>query len=395
MSKKQRFSLKMPAKSDWVIQICILVLACFGTLMITSASMGTVSGSNTALFRVIIKQLVFIAIGYFSLVFMARWFNFERCERWIPIVSVIMEGALLMCLLFEATNGAFAWIKVPVPGFEITIQPSEFAKIVVILLMARYLGDIDPSVDIFAGMKRVMILIGIYAFTIMLLQKDFGSMAVLVAIAMVIFLLPRHPLLTRYQKLDFYLILAGISGLILIMTPAGSFLLEHIPFMRYQISRFTSAMNPFADRYGGGYQLIAGLVAFAKGGISGVGFGNSFQKYTNFPEASSDFILSIVVEETGMFGFILIFICYFLIIFQLFRYAFKIKSQRGRMILVGVAMYIFIHYTLNVGGVTCLIPLTGVPLLMISAGGSSMMSVMAAIGIAQSVISRYRRGLIK
>ncbi len=395
MSKKNGFSLKMPAKSDLVIQLCILVLACFGTLMITSASMGTVSGSNAALFRVIIKQLVFIAAGYFSLVFMARWFNFERCERWIPIVSVVMEGALLMCLLFGATNGAFAWIRLPVPGFEITIQPSEFAKIVVILLMARYLGDIDPTIDITAGMKRVMIIVGIYAFTIWYLQKDLGSMAVMISIAAVIFLLPRHPLLMKYQKWDFLIIIAGISSLILIMTPAGSFILKHIPFMQYQISRFTSAMNPFADRYGNGYQLIAGLVAFAKGGFSGVGFGNSFQKYTHFPEASSDFILSIVVEETGVLGFLLIFFCYSLIILQLFRYAFKIKSQRGRMILVGVAMYIFIHYTLNVGGVTCLIPLTGVPLLMISAGGTSMMSVMAAIGIAQSVISRYRRGLIQ
>ncbi len=308
MAKKHSFSLKMPAKCDWVIQICILVLACFGTLMITSASMGTVAGSNAALFRVIIKQLVFIAIGYFSLVFMARWFNFERCERWIPIASVVMEGALLMCLLFEPTNGAFAWIKVPVPGFEITIQPSEFAKIVVILLMSRYLGDIDPTIDVTAGMKRVLIIIGIYAFTIWLLQKDFGSMAVMVAIAAVIFLLPRHRLLSKYQGITFLVILGGISALILIMTPAGSFILEHIPFMRYQISRFTSAMNPFADRYGSGYQLISGLVAFAKGGLSGVGFGNSFQKYTNFPEASSDFILSIVVEETGMLGFILIFI---------------------------------------------------------------------------------------
>lgn len=395
MAKKRKLVFKMPAKSDLIIQLCILVLAVFGTLMITSASMGTVAGSNAALFRIVVKQLVFIAAGYFSLVIMARYFTFELCERWIPIISVVMEGALLMCLLFEATNGAYAWIKLPLPGFDITIQPSEFAKVVVILLMARYLGDIDAQVDITAGMKRVFIIVGIYAFTIWYLQKDFGSMAVLAMMALILFLIPAHRGLLKYQKWDVYLIMLGIALVILIMTPAGAFLLKHIPFMSYQASRFTSAMNPFADRYGNGYQLIAGLVAFAKGGLKGVGFGNSFQKYTNFPAAPSDFILSIVVEETGVLGFVLIFICYVLIIFQLFRYAYRMKSQRGRMILVGVAMYIFIHFMLNVGGITCLIPLTGVPLLMISSGGSSTMSIMAAIGIAQSIISKYRRGLIQ
>ena len=154
-------------------------------------------------------------------------------------------------------------------------------------------------------------------------------------------------------------------------------------------------MNPFADKYGTGFQLINGLVSFASGGWQGVGYGKSIQKYTNFPAANTDFILAIVVEELGIFGFLLIFICYALIVGRMFIYAIRMKSQRGRIVLIGVSMYFFIHFLFNVGGVTGLIPLTGVPLLMISAGGSSTLSVMVAVGMGQAVISQYRQGKIE
>ncbi|MBO7703766.1 MAG: FtsW/RodA/SpoVE family cell cycle protein, partial [Solobacterium sp.] len=110
---------------------------------------------------------------------------------------------------------------------------------------------------------------------------------------------------------------------------------------------------------------------------------------------NTDFILSIVVEELGIFGFLLIFIPYMVIIVQLYRYAMKMENEQARIILVGTAMYLVIHCLFNIGGVTGMIPLTGVPLLMISSGGSSTLAFMAAIGLAQAVIDQYRKGRIK
>ena len=160
----------------------------------------------------------------------------------------------------------------------------------------------------------------------------------------------------------------------------------------YQKNRILSAVNPFTDLYNTGYQLVNGLVSFASGGWKGLGFGNSVRKYTDFPAANTDFILAIVVEETGLIGFGLIFIPYMIIIIQLFRYAMKMESERGRIILVGTAMYLMVHCLFNIGGVTGMIPLTGVPLLMISSGGSSTLSFMLSIGLAQAVICAWRRG---
>ena len=133
----------------------------------------------------------------------------------------------------------------------------------------------------------------------------------------------------------------------------------------------------------------------SEGGLKGKGIGNSTRKYMNFPEANNDFILAIIIEECGFIGFLFLLALYGFIIYRLFYYARRIKSESARIILVGTAMYFFLHIFLNVGGVTGLIPLTGVPLLMISSGGSSTLSVMCAVGIAQAVIMRFNKGEIK
>ena len=171
--------------------------------------------------------------------------------------------------------------------------------------------------------------------------------------------------------------------------------IESLPFLKtYQKNRFLSAVNPFIDQYGDGYQLVNGLVSFATGGWFGVGFGKSIRKYTNFPAANTDFILAVLVEEMGFCGFLVVMGLYTFLIVRLFLYAAKIRSEKAKIILVGTAMYFMVHIFLNVGGVTGLIPLTGVPLPLFSAGGSSAMSMMLSVGISQAVISRFHKGEI-
>ena len=391
VTQRRKFSLRMPYRYDMIIHLCTLILAVFGLFMVASATMGQAGGDVMSLAKTIIKQLVFTVAGYLGMVVMARWFSFERVKRLIAPI-VLMTFILLLMALFWEVGGARAWIKIPIPGQEVTIQPSEFAKVVIIMVIATYLGDIrNQKLSARDLLRNPLLIVGGFCFIVAILQSDFGSAIVMAGIACICFLVVSHPALARLQRGLVMILLIGVAFTVWILSPMGEHLIESLPFESYQIQRFTSAMNPFADQYGSGYQLINGLVSCARGGWTGLGYGNSIQKYTNFPAASTDFILAIVVEELGIFGFLIILISYGFLVGRMLMFAMKMKSQRGRVVLVGVSMYFFIHFLFNVGGVTGLIPLTGVPLLMISSGGSSTMAVMIAIGMAQAVIAQYRQ----
>ena len=397
MKKKRLFNpIRMPYSSDRIINISITILVFFGLVMVTSASMGIAVGDNSYLIRTVVKQIVFSIGGYISMVFMAKQFKFDILKRDIMLLIILTGIALLIPLAFSEVSGAKAWIRLPFPGIEVTIQPSEFSKISIICIIAAYMGDLTKLVkkptDI---IQAPVVAVLTYIFIVIVLQSDFGSGAVMLVIGSICFLIPKHVQIRKYQHILMGLIVFAIIGAIITLSPIGEGIINVLPLQTFQKNRILSSINPFVDRYDTGYQLINGLISFASGGFFGVGFGNSIRKYTNFPAANTDFILAIVVEELGFIGFLVIFISYFMIIIRLFKFAFLMKSEKGQIVLIGTAMYILVHFILNVGGVTGLIPLTGVPLLMISAGGSSTMSLMMAIGVSQAVITQYNTGLIE
>lgn len=394
---KRRFFLAMPKRADRSILISILVLAAFGLLMIASSSMGLTVGRPGRLALILIKQFVFLSAGYYFMARLANNFRLSFLKSGsFPVWAIGIGAALVFCLAFPAAGGARAWIRVPISGMDISIQPSEFAKVMVILIVAAYCGDVkkvfDNSSDI---VKRPAVFIFAYFFIVLLLQSDMGSAVVILMIACICLMIPQHPQLMPTQRLIRFLIILGIAVVLYILSPFGEAVIRRLPLKAYQINRFLSALNPFVDMYDTGFQLVNGLVSFATGGWIGLGYGNSVRKYTQFPAANTDFILAIVVEELGLVGFLIIFIPYMIIIVQLFRYAMKIKSEQARIILIGTAMYLVIHCLFNIGGVTGMIPLTGVPLLMISSGGSSTLAFMIAVGISQAVIDQYRKGAIQ
>ena len=396
-SAKRRFFLRMPRKADTAVFVSVLILAGFGLLMIASSSMGLTVGRPGRLAMILIKQIVFLAAGYYFMVVLANNFRLSFLKTSLfPLWAIAIGASLLFCLVFPEVNGARAWIRVPISGMDISIQPSEFTKVMVILVIAAYCGDVkkifdDPG-DI---IKRPLVFIGAYFLIVLFLQSDMGSAVVLALIAFICIMIPQHPQLRIFQNGIRFLFILGVAVALYILSPFGESVIRSLPLKQYQINRFLSALNPFVDMYNTGFQLVNGLVSFATGGWFGLGYGNSVRKYTQFPAANTDFILAIVVEELGMVGFCLIFIPYMIIIIQLFRYALKMKSEQGRIILVGTAIYLVIHCLFNIGGVTGLIPLTGVPLLMISSGGSSTLAFMVAIGISQAVIDQYRKGMIE
>lgn len=388
--------IRLNSGSDIWILLCILLLSGFGLVMIGSASMGIYIGNSFHLVVTVVKQLLFLIFGYIMMCFASHHFHLSQLsDMKIVFAMILMEGLLLACRAFEPAGGAYAWIRIPVPKTEVTIQPSEFAKVLSMLVIAAYLGDCRSKRK---NWKQLLAIpagtILIYVFTILVIQKDLGSAAVLFLISCVCVLIPKHRNLDTFQRVLIALFFVVVGAGVFLITPTGAAFIEKLPLMTYQKNRFLSAINPFIDQYGDGYQLVNGLVAFASGGLFGVGFGNSIRKYTNFPAANTDFILAIVVEETGFLGFTVIMALYVFLIVRLFIYAVKIRSEKAKIILVGTAMYFMFHIFLNMGGVTGLIPLTGVPLPLFSAGGSSAMAMMLAVGLCQAVISAYKKGEI-
>ena len=384
----------MPLGYDRLINLSIISLALYGIFMVGSASMGLNIGNSAHLIIDVLKQVIFAALGLIAMIWLANHFRLEMLKRkeFLHIIFLTI-GSLLFCLAFAPVGGAKAWIRLPVSFAEISIQPSEFAKITVILIVAAYCGTIKQKFSSgWAMVKRPIWFIVAICFIVLVLQGDFGSMAVILVIAFQCFQIPSHKQMRPYQNISMVFFAIILGGAIYALSPSGAKIIQNLPFLQeYQRNRFLSAVDPFYDRYSTGFQLIKGLISFATGGWFGKGFGYSINKYSQFPAANTDYILSILVEEVGYVGFLVLMALYGIIIVRCYQYAFRCRNDSARIILVGNATYLLVHMLFNIGGVTGMIPLTGVPLLMISAGGSSTMAFMMMVGISQAVISAYNR----
>lgn len=392
--KKKLLNFAMVHGRDPWIHAAVLILALFGILMIGSASMGTSIGSFKTIIINIAKQVIFIIVGYWLMAMASRKFHLGFLKEYGFSMLIILQVILLLaCRFFPEVNGSYAWIRVGFGSVEVTLQPAEFAKICTFLLIAGHLGDRhNTKIRSWDLVKRPFVLILLFILIILGIQHDFGSASVVYLIAFICLLIPRNKKLKPWKIFISILPVLAVVLWLYVLTPNGTSMLEHLSFLKdYQKARFLSAVDPFENPYKQGYQLIQSLIAFSDGGWFGRGFGSSVRKYMSFPEATNDFILAIVVEETGYVGFLFLIFLYSVIIFRLFYYARRIRSEAGKIILIGTASYFLIHIFLNVGGVTGLIPLTGVPLPLISAGGSSAMAFMLAIGLSQAVIAGYNR----
>lgn len=387
---KKYLSLKMPSGYSKSIHFFTLALNAFGILMVISASMGEDNASINSLLFTGFKELVFVVVGYIAMVFMARHFTFTFFKKHFMTITGAVIAALLVTLVFPAVGGARAWIRVG----PMTIQPAEFAKIYIILVIAVKLGDkrkINPKITAWDLIKVPLFILAMMCIIIVFMQGDFGSALVLAGIAMVCFFIPTNQKLWPLQKFAMGLTVFLFFLVFFLTTPAGIAMLEAAGIPAYMLNRFKIAANPFIDRYGDPYQLFMGMVSMVKGveyGFFGRGYGNSINKYGYLPESNTDFILAIVVEELGVVGILFVVIGYGTIIYTLLKNAVLFTKERDKIVLIGVASYLLIHIVLNIGGATGFIPLTGVPLLFISAGGSGRMSYMMAIGLAQNILAR-------
>ena len=388
--KKKKSLFKMPAGYDSLLLLACLTLSFIGIIFIGSAS---ITSSETVMKEVVssvVKQVIFLAISLVAM-WSASRINLGKNARYqISIASLIVGGLLLACLLFSARNAARAWIVIPV--VNMTIQPSEFAKIIMILEIATFLCYQPYSKTSWQLLAQPLITLVIYVFIIVFLQNDTGSAIALFLITCLCLMIPTHNSLKKIHRILLLGMFIMVVVCLFLFSPMGSFFLNKLPLKEYQLQRIEVVSAPFDYLYGSGYQVCNSLIAFTRGGLLGRGLGQGIQKFGYLPYASSDFIIAVIAEEGGFIMILAIFILYGLILQRLLRYAFRVRRQENRVILFGTAAYLFIHFLLNVGGATALIPLTGVPLLMLSAGGTSLLSWYIMVGLCQGIIRRYNRG---
>ena len=386
---------------DKTVYFCVVILTIYGIVMIGSASVGQSAKMGPMYASMnMIKQAIFVLGGFAAMIFLTRcfkksWVNANSTWIFYAIGLVLM----LACLFFEDGKGSHAWIRIG----SFTIQPAEFMKVIMILFLSFHFGEIEEYCQIPRNITRQkkeelqkrklwycilrpILSIFIAFFVGVFLQKDMGSSLIMAFICMMLFFITPRPYYTKYKKLALILL---VIGFILILLSA-TFILKP-----YQLGRIYTWLNPLGDIEGDGWQLTNALIAFATGGLFGKGFGSSTQKYGYIPESHNDFIVAIIYEELGLVGFMLFLIPYVIIIYKMFHYALRIKDTKSKLILYGVGLYFFTHLLVNVGGVSGFIPMTGVPLLLISSGGSSTLAAMMGLGIAQSIIAKYNRDLLK
>ena len=386
---------------DKGIYISVFILAVFGIIMIGSASIGSVTSLEktvTLAIKNMSTQTVYVIAGAAVMIFIARVFK-TRYIDYTTSMKLYLLGIILMtiCRFWSDSHGSHAWIKF---GGAFSIQPAEFMKIAMILIMSYFLTESDKAFVVKGRFKTAalkaafykekflkcvflpMLLVFIAAVVGVFIQKDFGTTVILVGICFVCFIGTPRQYFKKYKKMVWIFI--GVCAVIL--TIIGTTVLQP-----YQLGRIYSWLDPMSDPYNSSYQLVNALIAFSDGGLFGLGFGNSTQKYGYIPESHNDFIGAIIYEELGIIGLGLVIIPTCVVIFKLLKYSNEVKENKSRIILLGVSSYFFLHLIINLGGVSGLIPMTGVPLLLISAGGSSTVSAFVAIGIAQAIIAKHNR----
>lgn len=391
------FVCPKPGSDPWITGT-VITLMVFGSVMVISTNLGSTIGQVRSLYFAIIKQTVFCLLAWeFGIVAVSRLFHYKRAAAFQPVLA----GIYLLLLIYTAAfgsdiNGSKAWISL---GGMFTLQPSEFGKPLLIMTLALSTGQLHRLPEERRTFWRV------YAWPVVLmiisivfvggLQKDFGSLIITLGIGLVGMLVPSWKTFDKWQRL----IGIAFAAVIVLMVVGAYFsdvfvtLFRDLPLVRHIAVRIENMRNPYLSIHNEGYQPANALYAIADGGLLGRGLGSSVRKYGFLTQAESDYILAIVIEETGVIGLGIILLGYSILLWRLMYWALRASHTSDKVLFTCCAAYLILHFFINIGGVSTLIPMTGVPLLFISAGGSALIAICITMGMAQARIAAVRKQL--
>jgi len=355
---------------DFLLLILTIALVGFGIVMVYSASFTISYWEHNDKWFITSKQIIYAIVGLI-LMFIAMNIKVEFYKK--TFLLFLFLSIVLLVLVFVpgvgmVLNDARSWIGVTIAGKTLSIQPVEFAKIGLLLYLSVLLAKKGENVrDFKSGIVPPLIIILLF-FGLVFVQPDLGSSMILVIAAGIL------------------LIAAGARWLHIIgLAVAGGLSLAVVLLATGKTDRFTSFLDPWADPYNDGYHLIQSLIAFGNGGLFGAGFGKSIQKYFYLPYPHSDFIFAVIGEELGFIGITIFLLFFMLFIWRILIIAKRSTDPFGSLFATSIAALFAIQAFINIGGVTGAIPITGVTLPFISAGGSSLITSMIAVGIILSI----------
>jgi cell division protein FtsW len=349
----------------------VLALLGFGLIMVFSASTvvsAEVYGSQTSIFT---RQFIFVVIGLVGLMVSMK-IDYHIYERSSVIYSLLLLSLALLLYLLVApeSGGVQRWIRIGPVNF----QPSELAKLAVILFTSFYLVTRKEDFHSFKrGLLPYLVVVGAIVLLV-LLEPDLGTAASIALTSIVLLFLGG----LRYRYL---------LGLILAAIPALYFLVVRVP---YRLDRWLAFLYPERDPYGIGYQIRQSLISVGSGGWSGLGYAEGKQKLSFLPEPHTDFIFAVVGEELGLLGCFTVVVLFGLFFWRAARISVRAESPFGTYLGLGIACMIILQAFVNMSMVVSLLPTKGLPLPFVSVGGSSMIMTMIAVGILLNISSHAR-----
>ena len=360
---------------DGALVVLTFTLMFIGLIIVSSASIPEGIALSSDPFQFLKRHAIYIILCIGVLAF-AISVPIDFWYRYQGVILLLSFLGLLAVLIFGVeVNGSHRWLRLG----PLNIQPSEFSKIAIIFFLSSYLSRKQEEVaDTITGFIKPLIVLSIFS-VLLLLQPDLGSTVVIVVIMMGILFIGN----------------AKLVAFISIAVSLLSVIVALILYSPYRIKRVIGFLDPWADPYGRSYQLTQSLMAFGRGGWSGVGLGNSVQKLEYLPEAHTDFIMAILAEEMGFIGVTVVILLEFILIYKAFVIGKRTLNQvihindkhtRQKFIFmgyvpIGIAIWFAFQTIVNVGAASGMVPTKGLTLPLISYGGSSLINIGAAIGI--------------
>lgn len=349
--------------------VSVMLLVIVGLIMVFSASYPTAYYETGNGFSVIRKQFLWAILGVVAMLFTSN-LNYNNYKKFI---GVILGGSALLLvavlIIGNEVNGAKRWL-----GFGgASFQPSEAAKIGIIIYLAYSMANIKDKIKQFGYLVRYAVVLG--AFMLLLLLEPHFSVCIIIGLTAVIMMLAAGARVRYFAWASVPVLVVGAAIAV---------------FEPYRMQRLTTFVDPFKDRLGAGWQIIQSLYAIGSGGLFGVGFGNSRQKFMYVSEPQNDFIFAIVCEELGLIGALAILALFGFMIYRGIKIAMNAPDTFSCLLVTGIVSLVGVQTVLNIAVVTSSIPTTGIPLPFFSAGGSSLVFLMAAMGIVLNV-SKYKR----
>ena len=363
-------------KCDKPLFVLMLIYCVLGLIMIFSSSnVSTVLRYHVSVYHFFIRQAIFLILGLLAgFIIILRLPTNKYKHFAIPIIIIVISALIGLFMYGQITNNAQSWYNFG----PISLQPSEFAKSGIIIFMAAFYEIVARKKNVPVTIYFIPLAIACTIAVLVLMQPDLGSAFIILLITFGIFI-SVPGVKKNIAKISKYLLI-GLGIFALALFVGGGELLNSRQMKRFEYKNPCSRYREVT-----GYQVCNGFIAIHNGGLFGKGLGNSTQKYLYLPESHTDFIFPIIVEELGLIVGVAIVLGYGIMLYRILRIAKRSATLNGAILAYGAFIYILTHVLVNLLGILALIPLTGVPLPLLSYGGSFTINIILMLFVVQRV----------